>query len=507
MLLPTVSPDSSLTWHIVFVNSNGEERTRFQIDFVKKECRKYIEWVDNQSFNRIYFQKSMCWENIQQDFGTCGNWSLILIFQFFVDFSRFHNSHDSSRSRDFSQFDDSSRSRGSGRSRRSRRSRGSGRSHVRAALDNDNDNGGNSTAADTTDQIAKFCKELSKRTRSYVTINRFNNYIADLETSFRHLFISTMRKLRIERGVNPDPAPDPASDKSPIFDSTSDESPTPADFAAELLYGPVHRSVLLDCAIFRHVERLQNHLRKYIDKWKQRLTRQTAPETDVDSDVDSDVETEEEARQRSEFRDQKQRFEEKQLAEEKKFKLKAANASEVRKLNQHLFASVNLEDSQIDEEGKAEFLENVDKLVSLLDPSNITDQQLPTHAAVKTFALENIDSFLQNCAFRIAISKSYMESNEKNIAKFSKILEENPDAPRFSEYPAGKHLTLADDIIAMKQDLQKQRSELNETLETQKYYKKMREDVENQSSGNYVDRFFERIDKFKRSFNKHKRDE
>ena len=66
------------TWHIIYINSNGISyinRAETDPEFVMLTYENYLQ---NQQSNLIDVQVSICSENIQQKYGTCAMWSLIL---------------------------------------------------------------------------------------------------------------------------------------------------------------------------------------------------------------------------------------------------------------------------------------------------------------------------------------------------------------------------------------------------------------------------------------------
>ena len=91
LLLPVVS-NQMLTWNVVDINSNGSEQYRYFMDTTEM-FDDYKLWTKNQRQNQSFKKNLSCFENIQKNFGTCGYWSMILVFQCFVDFNEFNYKH------------------------------------------------------------------------------------------------------------------------------------------------------------------------------------------------------------------------------------------------------------------------------------------------------------------------------------------------------------------------------------------------------------------------------
>ena len=79
----SASAVKSVNWHFIHINSNGDENDLPLVDFPYEAFEQYKLFLDNQEENITSTTTSLCWENIQRQYGTCTVWSSILIFVLF----------------------------------------------------------------------------------------------------------------------------------------------------------------------------------------------------------------------------------------------------------------------------------------------------------------------------------------------------------------------------------------------------------------------------------------
>ena len=132
-------------WCFIHINSNGDPANFNLVDLLYHAFDQYKVYLSNQEENVTTSSTSMCWENIQQQHGTCGNWGIILTFVLFR--------------------------------------------HICEVSTSFIENSGG------VDKIEAICQKIRKKMTNPTTMQRMNDLIADLKLSIQYLIVETFEKL------------------------------------------------------------------------------------------------------------------------------------------------------------------------------------------------------------------------------------------------------------------------------------------------------------------------
>ena len=138
------SSSQSTNWCFVHINSNGDPENLNYVDLLYDAFDQYKLFLSNQEDNMITSSTSMCWEDIQQQYGTCGNWGIILTFVLFR--------------------------------------------HICDVGTGFMENIG-------VDQIQRICQKIEKKMTNPISMQRMNDLITDMKLSVQYLIVDTFEKL------------------------------------------------------------------------------------------------------------------------------------------------------------------------------------------------------------------------------------------------------------------------------------------------------------------------
>ena len=155
IIIPHRDADSAMNWHVIHINSNGDEDYLHLVDIPYQALELYKTYISDQIDNNVTSSTSMCWENIQGDFGTCGVWGDILAFQLFAELFP--------------------------------------PSRVLGADVNQQP---------TSHSIKRVCKFIRNRMENIVVLRRMHEHIGDLKVSIQYFIMRTMEQLWEDHDYN-----------------------------------------------------------------------------------------------------------------------------------------------------------------------------------------------------------------------------------------------------------------------------------------------------------------
>ena len=301
----------------------------------------------------------------------------------------------------------------------------------------------------------------------FVAINRFNNYMVDLGISF-HILILQMFHL---------------------FDKVPDIS----EFGSVILRGPMSRTVLLDLAIFRYVDKIRDRLRKYM--------RHSMTHDHNSHQFESDDESPNSNQRRLEHMSQIQKQQEKQEREQKQQeKLSMAIEDRIYELKYSLLKyQIENFDNWTDDMIK-EFQSDFEEFVSLLPDRVLSVNRTPPREYIKQWFQEKHDMDLKSYIEKIYEREKKIEQLEHEINVWSKISSVNPDAPPMSEFSFNSK-TLLDDIEFNRELIQENQQDIRRQKKNMDEWLREKIPIEKE-----VDIFLSIVEKVKRTSKKHRRD-
>ena len=445
LFIPVVSSQydgSHVTWHLIDVNSNGEYPTRGRNRFkALSTCSKeYSQWLGNNQVQiKTTYQESFCVKNIQKEYGTCAYWSKILAFQFFIDYSRFQDVDSGSLLSTLSLLTE----------------------EEEKTIDNGwrflHELDVTKDRIEKKSKISIFCGDLEKRTRMFLIINRFNNYIVDLATSFMQLYVDHVQYLR-EKGI------------SPIQD----------DICKDILHGSyISHTIILDLAIFKRVDQIRAQLRKYYDKPPQ-SRKNRSDFADLDNEFETDDETPEEQQRLLDIRECKERKnqeiqrkieQQRQIEEAKKIERKKTENKEalerilltiieIDRKRPHLFIQIPYK-LNIDE--RSRFVRLVDDFIKLRSEEQDIHVKLGRFIAGVCLKKKNEEEQY----YEEKIDKLQKDLDERNeeLETWTKMVEADPDAPPVRIWPKYMKRFLRDDIEILRESKEENESEITKLKE------------------------------------------
>lgn len=414
LLIPIVSRER-LTWNVLNINSNGSDEYRYFMDSTSM-LDEYKLWTVNQRQTRLSHKNFNCVENIQKNFGLCGYWSTILVFQCFLDFHRLFK-----------------------------------------------------TDADNFDA---FCKYLSVKTSYYVVINRINNYMMDIGLSFYQLILHV----------------------SGFFH----KDPSISEIGSAILRGPISKNVLLDLAIFKHVDTIRRRLQKYM---KQSMVRRRRQQQHNDNQTDE--ESPSAMQRRIEHVDQiKEQQEAKQKEElQREEEILLAIAIRKQQLKGDLAGHLFIDFESWTDSMKDVFRSSYEEFVSLLPDTVLNENRTLKKDFVTQWFAEKHNAEIDFLKSSILKRDEEIRQLTDEIAKWSEILKENPNAPPVRMYETSFRVrTLLDDVGFNNLLIRDKQKEQRQDTKTMRVRELVKPDDE-------VEIFLSIDDKIRRTAKKHRRDD
>ena len=210
LVIPVLSDENNmLNWKFIHINSNGDEYDDRFRHVPEDAMREYIAFVKSQKQNITFHSSSRCVADIQKNFETCVSWSILLAFQFLIDFDqkRFLHTHGD------------------------------------------------------VDIIDMFCQQLAMRTSNKLVMQRLNTYFLDFILAFQRLSLDAYIK-----SANPEQkmtGPPRVPNGPPTFlHGGLPLIPTIQQYIHELLHGEERPIQHLSLKIFQTMSRIHTYLRK-----------------------------------------------------------------------------------------------------------------------------------------------------------------------------------------------------------------------------------------------------